>query len=216
VPQRRRANEPEAPAKSKFEFIAGNPALDFANTVAWPPTGPSNDRLRTYDDLVRWGRETGVLSAAEAGRLRRRAEGEERAANAVLGKARALRRALHELFSAMAHDTKPSAASAGAFARALRDATSRMALTWQDGQFEWSDTDATALESVARRIAWASAELMTSSEAYRVGQCANPNCGWVYLDATKNHSRRWCSMRECGGRAKARRYYQRHRGNDSR
>ncbi|MCB0153982.1 MAG: CGNR zinc finger domain-containing protein, partial [Anaerolineae bacterium] len=53
------------------------------------------------------------------------------------------------------------------------------------------------------------AELLTSDRLNRVGQCAGESCGWLFLDTTRNHSRRWCEMEHCGNRAKAKRHYRR-------
>jgi predicted RNA-binding Zn ribbon-like protein len=45
----------------------------------------------------------------------------------------------------------------------------------------------------------------------RVRECAGERCPVVFLDTSRNGSRRWCSMERCGSRAKARAYYRRHR-----
>lgn len=63
-------------------------------------------------------------------------------------------------------------------------------------------------------IAWSITELLLSDKLSRVGQCAAENCGWLFLDTTRNHSRRWCEMEHCGNRAKAKRHYRRRRVKD--
>jgi predicted RNA-binding Zn ribbon-like protein len=60
----------------------------------------------------------------------------------------------------------------------------------------------------ALAIAWS--ELRTTGDAARLKRCAEHTCGWVFWDVSKNRSRRWCSMRVCGNRAKARRHAVRH------
>jgi predicted RNA-binding Zn ribbon-like protein len=77
--------------------------------------------------------------------------------------------------------------------------------------FVWDQGHADALDLIVRRVLWATAQLVTSPALARLRQCANRECGWLFLDTTKNNSRRWCSMEECGSRDKARRYYRRSR-----
>ena len=55
------------------------------------------------------------------------------------------------------------------------------------------------------------AELLTSPDLPLVRECAGYDCGWLFMDTTKNRSRRWCDMATCGNRAKGRRHYERRR-----
>ena len=70
---------------------------------------------------------------------------------------------------------------------------------------------AAVLDAVLWHVARSAAELLTSGDLGRVRGCASEECGWVFLDTTRNRSRRWCDMKECGNREKARRFYQRSR-----
>jgi predicted RNA-binding Zn ribbon-like protein len=45
----------------------------------------------------------------------------------------------------------------------------------------------------------------------RIGICEGGLCGWLFLDESRGKRRRWCDMNDCGGRAKARRYYDKHK-----
>ena len=200
-----------AAAADRFELVGGHSALDFTNTASWETGGPVNDRLGTYDDVVAWGRAAGVLSAPEAAALGARGASERRRAADSAARARALRGTLHELFSAAARGAPPPAAPMRAFNAELRDAAAELSVAWEGGRFAWRPGEARRLDLVARRVAWAAAQLLTSPDLARVRQCANAECGWLFLDTTKNRSRRWCSMRDCGSREKARRYYRRTR-----
>ena len=64
------------------------------------------------------------------------------------------------------------------------------------------------LRTLRWEVATSAVDLLTAGRLDRVGEC--PACGWLFLDTSKNRSRRWCSMATCGGRDKARRYYARH------
>src|SRR5262245_45480691 len=94
------------PAPS-FGFIAGDPALDFVNTVDWTDAGHVDERLTDYGALVRWSVEAGVLPRAAGDRLRRAAAARPREARAALAEAIRAREILHEVFSAVARGRRP-------------------------------------------------------------------------------------------------------------
>ena len=60
-------------------------------------------------------------------------------------------------------------------------------------------------------VALDAARILTSAERERVQSCGDPECGWFFLDTSRNHSRRWCNMQSCGNRNKVRRFYRRQR-----
>jgi predicted RNA-binding Zn ribbon-like protein len=81
-------------------------------------------------------------------------------------------------------------------------------------QFVWSwQTPEEHLDSVQWPIAQAAADLLLSDDLSYVRECAADDCAWLFMDKTKNHGRRWCDMKTCGNRDKARRYYQRSKKN---
>ncbi len=80
--------------------------------------------------------------------------------------------------------------------------------------FEWAwNVDKDSLDMPIALVALSAAELLVSAERERVGQCADERgCGWLFLDTSKNHSRRWCDSKDCGNRDRQHRYYERTRG----
>lgn len=93
------------------------------------------------------------------------------------------------------------------FNQRLRKAGKSMNPEWRDGRLQWLPTPAKNLTSIVDHIAWRAGELFASADLDRLRCCANPACGWFFIDGSKNNSRRWCSMNECGDRAKSKRYY---------
>ncbi len=82
-------------------------------------------------------------------------------------------------------------------------------LSINNGNFNWDWTiNAEKMESILWPVVWSAAELLTSEGTKRVGRCADEKCGWLFWDNSRNRSRRWCDMRDCGNRAKVRRHYQ--------
>lgn len=188
----------------RFELVGGNPALDFINTIHdWTAAAP-RDYLAGFDDAVRFGLESSVLSPPEARRLAGRPSRGE------LQRLRALRDGLERIFrAAIGARTPPTIdldelarqAAAAAGAARLRSAGHRVVRTIGTGSGE--------VPVLRYRLAEAAVALLTSERMERVKSC--PACGWFFLDTSKNRSRRWCSMTTCGSIDKARRYYRRKR-----
>lgn len=208
------------------DLIAGRLCLDYVNTVDWRDGERVDDQgelLRTYGDLVAWARHADIVRENEAANLLAAALRRPNDAAAVLRDAILLREALYHLFAAAmqghAADTGDLDTFNAALARTLAQARiTPTALPALDdgaggaGGFAWSwSRDANELDQMLRPIVRSAADLLTSAELGRVRVCADEHCRWFFLDTSRNHSRRWCSMEDCGNRAKARRHYQRRR-----
>jgi predicted RNA-binding Zn ribbon-like protein len=193
----------------------GRLCLDFCNTVEWH-AGPSPvERIDTYADLSDWARQVGLLSQAASERLARHAQRHARAAEAVRGRAITLREAVYRTLAAHAHGRVPDPADLAVLNVELPQALARARLRLGGVAYRLTwDLDGEALDGLLWPIAYSAANLLATPELLaRVGQCADDRgCGWLFLDMTKNRSRRWCDMKDCGNRAKARRHYQRVRG----
>jgi predicted RNA-binding Zn ribbon-like protein len=131
---------------------------------------------------------------------------------AVLERAIALREAIYRIFSAISHERPPQAADLATFNAELSGALvqSRIVSTAEGFTWDWADAEE-ALDCMLWPVVHDAAGLLTSEELDRVGRCADDRCGWLFLDTSRNRSRRWCSMEDCGNRAKARRHYKRKR-----
>ncbi len=192
-----------------FEVTGGNLALDLANTKERRPTARSEEHLHEFDDLVSWGEQAGAIVAKEGGGLRALAAGRPQAARAALARAIDLREVLFELFSTVAgHRPLPEPALARLNA-ALPAALARLRLAVGDGGAAWTWAPAVHLERVLWPTLRAAAALLTSPDRERVRECAARDCAWLFLDRSRNGSRRWCDMAVCGNREKARRFQSR-------
>jgi predicted RNA-binding Zn ribbon-like protein len=195
-----------------YEADAGHLALDFTNTISNRNNDRAHDWLDSYSNLLSWGMLVGILSDDERRILQRQSRRRPEAAAAALARAAALRELSYRIFSAVAAVHTPSAADIDALNSYLKEALVHTRIALENGLFiwEWVDRE-TALDQVIWPIARSSADLLTSKEVARVGECLGDGCGWLFLDKSRNRSRRWCSMGECGNRAKARRHYARSR-----
>jgi len=192
----------------RFELIGGSVCLDFVNTLDDRHTKPK-ELLVTYADLARFGEDTGVLSTRHVDRLFERSETERKRAEEVLQWARELREAIHDvLWAIMNQRPAPPAALARLNADA-QSAAGHMRLVPVKGGFEWRFDDLGDFDSVLWPIARSAADLLASDQLRFVRACHSKTCEWFFLDTSKNHQRRWCSMTNCGNRAKVQRFYDR-------
>lgn len=193
-----------------FDLSGGELSLDFANTVSDRGSDLAVEHLRCWGDLVAWARQAGVLGDGQAAALLRRGAAHPREAAALLDQALSLREAIFAAFAAVAAGREPPAAALGVLNAHLPRALSRLrvAPAAEGLVLDWEE-DPAALDRPLWPVAWAAARLLTSEDRAVVRECAAPDCRWLFLDRSRNHSRRWCDMKACGNRAKARRHYRR-------
>ena len=196
----------------QVKLVGGNPALDFANIVAWDDDQPLAERLRNYEMLLDWARYAGVLSEDDQAALRQAAAREPELAHEVLEEAIALRGAIHRIGAAVAGGREPQPHDMDQFNAALARAMSHSRLSRDDEGYAWAWDEAPALERPLWPLVRAMADLLASGQLGRLRECQGDRCGWLFIDSSKSGRRRWCTMEDCGNRAKARRYYQRHKG----
>jgi predicted RNA-binding Zn ribbon-like protein len=195
-------NTPEAPPP--FDYIGGSLILDFTNVGTH--AGHNHEHLRSYDDLVDFVRLAGGLSTADARRLVADAGRHPSAAKAVLARGIALRDASMRAFSAFARRKAPEARDLELIGREAAAALAHRRIAQTGKQITWTWDDELPLERVLWPIARSGSELLTSdADRTRVRECASDTCEWLFLDRTRNHSRRWCDMADCGNRAKQKR-----------
>ena len=195
-----------------LDLIAGMPCLDFANTSSGRGTPLLLEHLYTYDLLLVWCGHAGLLSATTRSSLKRLAAAQPAAAARVLRRAIALREAIHTAGAALARGRQPPSSAVAVINRELALAMARARLRPADGVFvmDWAGKPP-ALDQVLRPLVRSAAELLLAPTGGRIKQCPGHGCGWVFLDQTKNRSRRWCEMDVCGSRAKIKRYRARQR-----
>jgi predicted RNA-binding Zn ribbon-like protein len=189
--------------------------LDFVNTVDERLAPAPDDSLGAYADLLIWSQRVGILSAKHAQRLSRLAVQQPRAAQKVWARAIALREALYRILTARLEGKPLKRADLTRFNRELKIALAHARLAPSTRSLEW-EWNGQAFDQMLWPLVCSAAELLTSAKLARVHQCANHTCGWLFLDTSRSGRRRWCTMRYCGNRAKAHRYYARSRAHRTR
>jgi len=195
-----------------LKLLGGRLSLDFANTADWHASDHPVEFLTSYSDLVAWSQHVGILTDHQTQRLLKEATRRPEDATAVLERAIALREAIYRMFTAISHGRPPQAADLATFNAELSEALAQSRIVSTAQGFTWDLAGAEdALDQMLWPVVHDAAGLLTSEDLDRVGQCADDRCGWLFLDTSRNRSRRWCSMEDCGNRAKARRHYKRKR-----
>lgn len=200
----------------KFDLSGGRLCLDFANTIGGMRGVTPKERLAVYADLVEFTRQAGAVNDARAAGLLLEAERRPAEAEAAFREALELREALYRIFLARARGELPSDADVDRLSAALGRALSHRRLERRGGAFAIGWDRAPALEAPLWPIVASAAELLASGDAAeRVRVCGlfdTHECSWLFIDASRAGTRRWCSMKDCGNRAKARRHQRRVKG----
>jgi predicted RNA-binding Zn ribbon-like protein len=198
-----------------FELTAGVLCLDFVNTLDNRPSGEPKELLARYGDLVRFAEDTGILTPAQADRLFVWSEGDPDETPRVLQAAVELREALYAVFSAVIAKRTVPASALALLNGYIQLAAQHVSLTPANGGFAWrydSYGDSPGgFETILWPIVRSAAALLASDNLPFVRSCSSKTCQWFFLDTSKNHRRRWCSMKLCGNRAKVRKFYARQR-----
>ncbi|MFN2489314.1 MAG: ABATE domain-containing protein [Actinomycetota bacterium] len=183
----------------------GHLALDFVNTVDWRLAPQRVDLLADHEVMTHWAHRLGLISARVTNALVARARRHPRKAQQALERATEIREALYRIFTAIAAHETARRDDLQALNAVFADAVSHGELVPTDHGFGWSWSKSEPWHRVLWAVGVAALELLSSGDLARVKQCHDDGCGWVFLDMSKNASRRWCSMQGCGTRAKMRR-----------
>jgi len=198
-----KAGRPTAPPA---ESVDAERVLAFVNTLSGRPNAAPVERLLSYDALVDWAREQHLVSAAAADRLTAEAKRHPQQAAAVLARAKDFREALNALAVAIEHQRQPSAAVLSTIGDCLAAAYAHGRLVPHDGALQWIASADDDLDRILWEVGRAAGRLVLSPRIGRIRSCAAADCGWWFVDDTKNHSRRWCDMKICGNREKVRKF----------
>jgi predicted RNA-binding Zn ribbon-like protein len=174
-------------------------ALALANTLGWHASARPKESVPTVAALGEWARRAGLASGPLHGDP------------GGLGRVHELREAVYRVFSAIAAGGAPPEADLAALADTAAEGLGHARLEWRDGAVRprWDDD---SLDTLRWRVADDALDLLRHGDLTRVRECADDRgCGWLFVDASRNRSRRWCSSSDCGNRARVRAYQTRNR-----
>ena len=190
----------------RFEQIGGHPAIDFVNTLGGRPDDPDDEYLNCYNDLLAWTEQAGLVQPSSVSDLKDVATTDPEAADAALLRARLLRESLDRLLRANLNPkTQPRMGDAATIRAAYIEALTNAALQPHDLRLAWKwPADIDDLDRPLWPIALAAVDLFQTAPLQLLAQCQH--CRWLFLDTSRQHNRRWCSMNACGAIVKMRRY----------
>ena len=194
-----------------LDLKSGHPSLEFTNTVSNHASEQPGEKLFNYEDVLAWARRVGLLREEQVDRLTYTAARKPQEAARVFAMALELREAIYRIVVTQTKGKSPAKEDLTIINAVLSRLTSGAQMVFHAGKYEWQwNFDENAMEIPLWILALSAADLMTSEYYERVGQCADEDgCGWLFVDTSKNHSRRWCDINDCGNRAKQRRYQKR-------
>ncbi len=190
-----------------FQLVAGHVVLDFVNTLdnRFAEDGPE-ELLPSYGELARFLVQAGCLSVEQCQKLKRLAGRAEEEAAGVLARAVGLREALARVMYGLVEGKGAAARDLAALEKYFHEANGARVLIEAGDRLRWRWRNMTDLETPVRLMASAAEELLLTDQAALLRSCASDTCRWLFLDTSKNHTRRWCDMKLCGNRSKARRF----------
>jgi predicted RNA-binding Zn ribbon-like protein len=195
--------------EAEFEFSGGALCLDFANTAGSLPR-EAQDRLNGYEGLLRWAGQASVVGQADGTALARLARSKPEAARRSYRRAMELREAIFGIFSALAAGGRPESPDLETLNAEMGRALPHLRIASVGDGFEWTWTGMTSnLDGCLWPVVRSAADLLASDEVGLVRECGSETCSWLFVDRSRTHRRRWCDMKTCGNRAKARRHYRR-------
>lgn len=199
-------------AIESLSFVGGQLCLDFINTADEHFSDHPLEYLTSYRELVAWSQRANIVTEDEAQRLLAAAEQDPAEAATALEAAVTFREALYRIIRAALAGSIPGSADLAAFNEARGEALaySEIAATADGFAWRWLGSEQN-LGWMLWPVVRSAADLLLSPDLQEVKECGGPGCGWLFLDTSKNHTRRWCTMEGCGNRAKARSHYQRKR-----
>lgn len=194
----------------KHELVGGRLCLDFANTVSWHDSSEkSRELLTSYERLVNWSLQANIFDKQQSLLLLEKAKSQPAKAKEVLQQAIDLRESIFRIFSLILKHETPASKDLSTLNEALGNVYRMMRLVPGENKFSLELLNGEEmLDEMLPPIVQSAIDILTSEkELRRVKKCEGDPCGWLFFDTSRNRSRRWCSMADCGNRAKAKRFY---------
>jgi predicted RNA-binding Zn ribbon-like protein len=188
-----------------FKLHAGHPALELVNTLDLRFSTTPEELLPAYRDLLRFAAQLRLITAEQARKLERAVD--QKDARRILASTVELREALAAVLYGWIDGAKPPAGPVKILEKHFQEAALHRSLRADKSRLAWSWAGAEQQAEIPLwKLAQAASDLLVSSDAELVKDCGDPTCRWLFLDLSKNHTRRWCDMKTCGNRMKARRF----------
>jgi predicted RNA-binding Zn ribbon-like protein len=200
-----------------LELVGGSLALDFANTSSGRGSPAHQEHLRDFETLVLWVEHARVAAPPDCLAMREQAGRDPKRAAAIFARALAVRETIWRIGGAIAERREVTQALRDELVEVHAKSLAFAELTSRNQAFIWSwDPSRDVEAAILGPITLSALSLLMEKDLSRTKRCEGKECGWLFFDATKNRSRRWCEMKVCGNRAKVRAARQRKRIGETR
>jgi len=196
---------------NSLDLEGGVLCLDFVNTTSDRRHAPITDYFGDIEGFLYWAvNKAGIIEEKRALSLEKIIKADRPKADVFFKEAMDLRELLHDMFYRLSRQEKITASQLNSFNKVLREYLPQTQLQIKDEGFESvCSCEASSLQQLTAPIVQSAHELLLSNKLGRIKQCGSNNCGWLFLDTSKNGKRHWCSMKTCGSKDKAIKYYYR-------
>ncbi len=192
-----------------LDLPGGRLCLDFVNTVDWRGRAKSQEFLNSYQDLLLWAQHVEILTSLDVKELTLMSRKNPSEAKTVVDRAKHFREVLYRIFVTNSEGVAVSKKDLDSFNKGLSLTMSQSRIVETADGYSWDTTGVKQImDWFLNPIVRCAADLLVGREIKRVKRCADSECGWLFVDVSRNRSRRWCDMSDCGNRAKASRFYQ--------
>ncbi len=192
-------------------IIGGELCLDFANTVNGHTRPDAHEYLHDFEDLILWGQHAGLLKSNEADTLLREAARRPNEAEKAFRRGIELRETIFRIATALIEDGDMEDRDLETLNATWKERQQHLLLIRTENGIRPGWDDEPSLDSVLRVVAESAIQFLTSPKVRLLRRCSGERCDWLFVDTSRNHLRRWCSMDECGNRAKMQRRQSRQR-----
>lgn len=196
---------------NSYMMVGERLCMDFINTVSWrESTEKRRDWFTSYAKLVDWCIHAEVLTEQQGKALLLKAQEKQSEAEEVLKQTIEMREVMYRIFKSISKGTSPHPLDLKSFNDSVSHFYQTLLVIQEKDhyrlKFMYNEEN---LDTMLPPILQSAVDLLVSkNDLERVKQCEGDSCGWLFFDTSRNRSRRWCSMADCGNRAKARRFYQ--------
>ena len=185
-----------------YKLVGEEISFDLINTISWPGTEWEHDWLDQPENFILWAVATGIIKNSKAKLF---AAKPKTWLTKEIKYVYSIRHELVKTLTPLAFNKNPSEDSIKKLNTLIHQINDHRSIDFKTHKWVWKDP--LSFKEILAPVIWNAGEVLTEKEHARIRHC--PSCNWIFYDNTKNSSRRWCDMNDCGSRDKSLRYYHR-------
>ncbi|MEQ9467940.1 MAG: CGNR zinc finger domain-containing protein [Ekhidna sp.] len=195
--------------KGTYKLIGGSLCFDFANTMSWRDSESPHEWLDGIDNLLEWCRLAEIVNDSEAQIILTEFE-KAKDSEALLAELIDLRELINKIFCAVIDHSVPKANDMVKLNQLASKTLSKLEVAYYEDKYQLRLQKCDSIiGKVFNEIVWSSIRVLTETDIKHIKKCKA--CHWLYIDKSRNNSRTWCTMEDCGNRSKVNRFNRKNR-----